>query len=82
MILPLAQRVALSAALVVPATALAQGTQLTTKLSASVSQIYEANLFAAPSSAAPQSDVITRVGPAFDLEYRARTLITTVRYEL
>jgi hypothetical protein len=82
MIRPLAQRVALSAALVVPATALAQGSQLTTNLSASVSQIYDANLFAAPSPVAPQSDVITRVGPAFDLEYRARTLTTTARYEL
>jgi len=82
MIRPLAQRVALSAALVVPATALAQGSQLTTNISASVSQIYDANLFAAPSTAAPQSDAITRVGPALDLEYRARTLITTARYEL
>jgi hypothetical protein len=82
MIRLLAQRVALSAALIVPATALAQGSQLTTNLSASVSQIYDANLFASPASAAPQSDVITRVGPAFDVEYRARTLITTARYEL
>lgn len=82
MIQPLVQRVALSAALVVPATALAQGRQLTSNISASVSQIYDANLFAAPSSAAPQGDVITRVGPAFDLAYRARTLITTAHYEL
>ena len=82
MIRPLAQRVALSAALVVPATALAQGSPLTTNMSASVSQIYDANLFAAPSSAAPQSDVITRMGPTLDLEYRAHKLITTARYEL
>ena len=82
MIRPLALRVVLSAALVVPATALAQDSQLTTNMSASASQIYDANLFAAPSSTAAQSDVITRVGPAFGLEYRARTLITTARYEL
>ena len=83
MIRPLAQRVALSAVvLIVPATAVAQADRLSTTMTASVSQIYDANLFATPSSLAPQSDLITRIGPVLDLDYRSGRMSTTARYEL
>jgi hypothetical protein len=83
MIRPLARRVALSAiVLVVPSTAIAQADRLSTTMSASLSQIYDANLFATPSSTAPQRDSITRLGPLFDLDYRSGRLFTTARYAL
>jgi len=70
------------AALLSPTAGFAQDRQLSTNVSASISQIYDANLFAAPSPVKPQSDQITRVGPVFTLDYRAHTLTTTARYEL
>lgn len=83
MIRPLAQRVALTAAvLIVPSIAAAQSDRLSPKMSASLAQIYDANLFATPTTSAPQSDLITRVGPVFDLDYRSGRLFTTARYEL
>ena len=83
MIRPLAQRVALSAVvLIVPTTAIAQADRLSTTMSASLSQIYDANLFATPTSTAPQRDAITRVGPVFGLDYKSGRLFTTARYEL
>jgi hypothetical protein len=57
----------------------AQGTNYI-RLSGSMSQVYDANLFAAPSQGNPQSDFVSRIGPALEMGYRSAPLEVGVRY--
>jgi hypothetical protein len=69
---------ALAAALLAPAIAFAQG-QLFTKMSVSVSQVYDGNLFA---SETPQADLISRAGPSLEIGFRSLPIEIAGRYEI
>ena len=73
-----AGRVVLAAALLVPSVTAAQG-QLSTKLSVSMSQVYDGNLFA---RSEPEADLISRTGPLLDVGFRALPIDIRGRYEL
>ena len=73
-----AGRLALAAALLAPSGASAQG-RLSTKLSASISEVYDGNLFA---ESEPRADLISRAGPLFELGFRTMPFDVTGRYEI
>jgi hypothetical protein len=50
------------------------------RMSASVSQIYDGNLFATPDSRGPQDDLISRAGPLFEMGYLSLPLDIVARY--
>src|SRR5690348_49189 len=81
MIAPLACRVALAASLAAPAAAFAQA-ETYARMSLSVSQMFDANLFAAPASSGPQADLISRAGPSLEMGYRSLPLDVIARYAL
>jgi hypothetical protein len=69
--------VALFGALLAPA-ASAQH-RVSTKMSASIAQVFDGNLFAA---AQPQADLISRAGPAVEIGFRSLPLDIAGRYEI
>lgn len=71
--------VALLAVTMIPAGALAQGRPYG-RLSLSVGQGYDDNLFSAPSSGTPQSDFITRFGPVLEGGYMSPALSFLAQY--
>lgn len=68
-------------ALAAPAAASAQE-ETYTRMSVSASQIYDGNLFATPASRGPQSDLISRFGPALEAGYVSLPLELVARYEV
>ena len=48
----------------------------------SVSQAFDSNIFATPAALGPQSDWITRIGPAFEAGYRSLPLDIVGHYDL
>jgi len=70
---------ALAATLAGPAAAFAQ-TETYARLSASVSQIYDGNLFATPAPRGPQDDLISRTGPSLEVGYLSLPLDIVARY--
>jgi len=75
---PLAS-LALAATLAGPAAAFAQ-VDTYTRISASVSQIYDGNMFATPASRGPQDDLISRAGPSLEMGYLSPPLDIVARY--
>ena len=67
--------------LLAPGPASAQGTVYAT-MEVSVAQVFDGNLFAAPASRGPQADLISRMGPAFDVGYRSIPLEFAFRYAM
>ncbi len=67
------------AGLLTPATAAAQAGAYT-RLTVSVTQMHDANLFAAPASAGPQADLVTRLGPELEAGYVSLPLEVVARY--
>lgn len=70
--------IAIATALAAPTSAAAQADTYA-RLSMSATQIYDGNLFATP---APQADLISRVGPAFEAGYLSPPLEIDARYEI
>ena len=70
---------ALAAWLAGPAPAFAQADTYA-RLSATVSQIYDGNLFATPAPRGPQDDWITRTGPSLEVGYLSLPLDIVARY--
>ena len=70
-----------AAVVLAPVTALAQADAYS-RVSFSAWQMYDANLFAAPASREPQSDLITRFGPAFAAGYLSVPVEFEARYEM
>ncbi|HET9361115.1 MAG TPA: hypothetical protein VFO58_15300, partial [Vicinamibacterales bacterium] len=68
-----------SASLLVPATAGAQG-QSFVRVTGSFEQLYDDNLFAAPLTAPQQPGLISRFGPAVEAGYRSIPVKLVVRY--
>ena len=69
--------VALLGALLAPA-AFAQD-RLSTKMSASIAQVYDGNLFAAPQ---PEADLISRAGTSLEMGFRSLPVDIVGRYEI
>jgi hypothetical protein len=65
--------------LAVPAVTHAQG-QGYGRVSGSIEQLYDSNLFAVSTSLEPQSDWITRFGPLFEAGYRSEPLNLRLQY--
>lgn len=70
-----------AAVLVAPPSAAAQ-VETHSKLSVSAAEIYDGNLFATPSSAGPQADLISRFGPALEAGLTSHPLELVARYEI
>jgi len=70
---------ALAATLAGPAAAFAQADTYA-RMSASVSQIYDGNLFATPARRGPQDDLISRAGPSFEVGYLSLPLDIVAHY--
>ena len=75
---PAAGRLALAAAFLALSPAVARG-QLSGKMSASISQVFDGNVFA---TSEPQADVISRAGPLFEIGFRALPIDLTGQYEI
>ena len=73
--------VAIATALAAPTFAAAQADTYA-RLSVSATQIYDGNLFATPASRAPQADLVSRVGPAFEAGYLSPPVEIHARYEI
>ena len=73
-----AGRVVLAAALLAPSAVFAQR-QLTTRISASISEAYDGNLFA---RSEPQADLISRTGPLLEIGFRTLPININGRYEI
>ena len=73
-----AGRVLLAALLCAPVAASAQG-RLTSKMSVSISEVYDGNLFA---KSEPQADLISRTGPLLEIGFRTLPVDVTGRYEI
>jgi len=73
--------VAIATALAAPIPASAQ-TDTYARISVSATQIYDGNLFATPASRAPQADLISRIGPAFEAGYLSPPFAIDARYEI
>ena len=74
--------IAIAAILFVPGMAQAQG-QAYGRVSGSIEQLYDSNLFAAPENspfATPQADWITRLGPLFEAGYESQPLNVKLSY--
>ena len=75
---PLAS-LALAATLAGPTAAFAQ-VETYARISVSVSQMYDGNLFATPDSRGPQEDLISRAGPSLEVGYLSLPLDIVARY--
>jgi hypothetical protein len=71
--------IAAAVTLFAPAAAPAQGRSYA-RVSGSLEQLYDSNLFAAPESLQPQSDWITRFGPLFEAGYESEPLNLKINY--
>ena len=81
MITPIACRVALATALACPTVAFAQ-TETYGRISVSMSQLYDGNLFATPVSLGQHEDLISRAGPSFEVGYLSLPLDIVARYDI
>jgi hypothetical protein len=70
---------ALAAPFAGPATTFAQS-HTYARMSFSVSQVYDGNLFATPASRGPQDDLISRAGPSIEVGYLSLPLDIVARY--
>ena len=74
-----AASVVLMASLLAPSAAAAQG-QIFGRVTGTLEEVFDDNLFAAPVTLPRQSDVITRFGPAVEVGYRSLPLALLARY--
>ena len=75
-------RAALVAAALAAATSASAQVETYTRMSVSAAQIYDGNLFATPASRGPQTDFISRFGPALEAGYFSLPLEIAARYEI
>lgn len=73
---------ALVAASLAAATSAAAQVETHTRVSFSAAQTYDGNLFATPASRGPQTDFISRFGPAIEAGYFSLPLEIAARYEV
>ena len=71
--------IAVAVVLLAPGTVHAQGEGFA-RVSGSIEQLYDSNLFATPKSQQPQSDWITRFGPLFETGYQSEPLNFKLHY--
>ena len=74
-------RVVLAAMLAAPTAAFALADTYT-RMSVSMSQLYDANLFATPAARGPQADLISRAGPSLEVGYLSLPLDIVARYDI